>query len=194
MSTNKRIVLILFVVVVFALIKLNAFVLADELESLRGLQGVRVAVEKLSAEIERDGLSQAELKIDMEQKLRLAGLNVLTIEETRELPGAPYLRLGVQVLKSRSGFYVYSVGIELRERVHPLRRPRQSTWATTWDSLERFGWSSNTSDIRKTAKDVVDEFVNAYLSVNPKQGREYGQQTTIFDGITGRDCGVRRYR
>jgi hypothetical protein len=192
MNTNKRVILILIVVVVFALIKLNAFVLADELESLRGLQGVRVAVEKLSAEIERDGLAQAELKTDMEQKLRLAGLKVLTIEETRELHTEPYLRLAVQVLKSRSGFYVYSIGIELRERVRPLRKPRQSTWATTWDSLVRFGWSPNTSDIRNTAKDVVDEFVNAYLSVNPKQGRGYGQKGMILDGITGRDCGVRR--
>ena len=47
MNTNKRIILVFIVVVVFALIKLNAFVLADELESLRGLQGVRVAVEEL---------------------------------------------------------------------------------------------------------------------------------------------------
>jgi hypothetical protein len=128
----------------------------------------------------------------MEQKLRLAGLKVLTIEETRELHSVPYLRLAVQVLKSRSGFYVYCVGIELRERVHPLRKPRKSIWATTWDSLERFGSTPNAYDIRNTAKDVVDEFVKAYLSVNPKQGREYGQKTTIFEGITGRDCGVRR--
>ena len=188
MNTNKRIILVFIVVVVYALIKLNAFVLADELESLRGLQGVRVAVEELSAEIERDGLSQAELKIDMEQKLRLAGLKVLTIEETRELPGAPYLRMAVQVLKSRSGFYVYCVDIELRERVHPLRKPRQSIWSTTWDSLEHFGSTSDVADIGNTAKDVVDEFVNAYLSVNPKQGRKHGQKTIIFDGITGRYC------
>jgi hypothetical protein len=51
---------------------------AAEAELLSGLDGLRLAVERIKPEIERDGLFGNILLTDMELRLRLAGIKVLS--------------------------------------------------------------------------------------------------------------------
>ncbi len=60
-------------------------------ETLRGIKGVFLIVEAAEPEIERAGLTQRQIKTDVEQKLRLAGLNVLAPDEATKAPGRPWL-------------------------------------------------------------------------------------------------------
>lgn len=50
-------------------------------ESLKGLKGVNVLVDNLKPDIEKDGLKTSSIQTDVELKLRMAGIKVLTFEE-----------------------------------------------------------------------------------------------------------------
>src|SRR4030042_2259715 len=53
-------------------------------KALRGIKGLLVVVEKINPEIEKDGLTENQNQTDVELKLRMAGLNVLTSEERKK--------------------------------------------------------------------------------------------------------------
>jgi hypothetical protein len=68
-------------------------------EVLKGLEAVRPEVERLKPEIERDGLFREELQSDLELKLRMAGIRVLSEEDAQKNPNMPVLYLNVDALK-----------------------------------------------------------------------------------------------
>lgn len=75
----------------------------DPLEraTLKGLSGVNVFL-NLSEDnpsLEKDGLTESQIQTDVEIRLRKAGIRVLTVEETKELPRRPVL--SVTLLASR---------------------------------------------------------------------------------------------
>jgi hypothetical protein len=134
--------------------------------SLKGLQGVQVVVEPLEAEAEQVGLNKTSIQTDVELKLRQAGITVLTEA------GTPYLYIDVNTSKSPSGpLYAYFVGVKLCQTVRLDRDPSIKIFAaTTWDVAELGTVGRvNLRSIRERIKDLVDMFINAYLSVNPKK-------------------------
>jgi len=162
MSNCQRIALILGVVMVFTLAEQGPFLLAqDNRDALFGLQGCPVVVAPLGPEIEQNGLTGKQLQTDTEQRLRMAGIKVLSLKEATQVKGSPYFYLNVRVDKLKSGCYCYSISTELIEEAFPL-------WETAWTQLELLGLSCNLSDIRHHAQDMVDEFINEYLAANQK--------------------------
>lgn len=131
--------------------------------SLKGLKGVQVLVEPLQTEVEQGGLNKASIQTDVELKLRQAGITVLTEE------GTPYLYIDVNT--SSGSLYAYFVGVKLCQTVRLDRDPSiQVLLATTWDVGEVGTVGRvNLRSIRDRIKDLVDMFINAYLSVNPKK-------------------------
>jgi hypothetical protein len=77
--------------------------------TLRGLKGFGVLVEKLPPEVEQEGLNRLQLQLEVESKLRMAGIKVLTREEVFRTPGEPYLyiNVNVNVAKAESDIYPY---------------------------------------------------------------------------------------
>lgn len=138
----------------------------EEREVLRGLEGVRVLVDRLKPEIERDGLYIDTLQGDVEVKLRIAGIKVLSEEEWLQAPGAPYLFLVVDALKHKKG-YIFRIELSLREMVTSLRADGKN-FATTLTVPHEFGKTSYLSDIRDQVNDLADEFVQAWQEANPK--------------------------
>lgn len=135
-------------------------------EVLKGLKAVRLDVERIKPEIERDGLFRETLQTDMELKLRLAGIKVLTEEEAQATPDAPLLYLNADALKCSFG-YVYNIGLYLIESVTTVRRPMKAR-ATLLRIPEHLGIASRLSEVRDAAGDTLDEFVNAWKEVNSK--------------------------
>jgi hypothetical protein len=140
-------------------------------QSLKGLKGVFVLVEPLRAEVEKGGLNKTSIQTDVELKLRQAGTTVLTEAESHAVPGGPVLYVNVNAQSSQNGLtYAYSIRVELNQDVRLDRDPSiRIIGATTW-SVAGVGTvgRDNLRDIRNSTKDRVDEFINAYLSVNPK--------------------------
>ena len=141
-------------------------------KSLVGLKGVGVVIEQVSSEAEKDGLSRSTLQTDVELKLRQAGILVLTEDDRLTTPGAPYLYLNANTLKLQSGLYAYDVELFLKQDVFLTRAPKMRiTGATTWEASGVTGAVSPNSlgRLREKVRDLVDEFVNAYLAANPKR-------------------------
>jgi len=138
----------------------------DRRENLRGLVGVRVLVEEVSPPAEREGLATSSLKTMVELQLRQAGIRITRV--------GPYLYLNVNAVKGRvTGVYAVSVRLELNEMVRPNRDPSVKQFAVTWMALPVVGIipARDLRVIRESVKDMVDEFINAYLAANPKKER-----------------------
>ncbi len=134
-------------------------------ETLRGINGVFLLVEVVEPEIERAGFTQGQIKTDVELKLRLAGLNVLDPDEATKTPGRPWLAVYPNI-QTTDGVYVYATMLNLYQDVSLVRNSNRSI-ASTW-STASYGTSQKLANVRRTVKDLVDSFINAWLSVNPK--------------------------
>jgi hypothetical protein len=155
---------------VFTLISGNAYAFSSEVgtNTLKGLKGVYVGIEDISEEVIKDGLTVDSIRTDVELKLRLAGIPVLSKEAWAKEPGLPYLDVSVNVGKPEQGGYIYNIIVALRQGVFLERSPDISAQAETW-FVGGVGLTPDLRDIRHVTKDEVDKFINAYLSVNPKK-------------------------
>ena len=137
-------------------------------ESLRGLKGVFVTVERLDPEVEKDGLTAAQIRTDAESNLRRAGIKLLSKQEWFDSPGSPNLELNVFVLRLPSSpEYVYSINIALKQRAYLIREPIEVFGATTWSLGTITGITPHLDKIRSSVEAQVDKFIPAYVSVNP---------------------------
>ena len=139
--------------------------------TLQGLKGMRVLVEDLAPEVEREGLAKDALQKAIEDKLRAAGIKILTQEEAAQTPGEPYLYLNVNVTlpTGNEGVCSYSMDLALIQNVTLVRNPNQASYAITWSTggVGLIGRKS-LGDLRESIRELTEIFVKAYQSVNPK--------------------------
>lgn len=133
--------------------------------SLQGINAISVEIESLSDGAKLLGLSKDDIRTDVELKLRLAGIRVVTEKEVIGLPGMPSLYVMATVTESGKAV---SINVQLVQNVHLERNGQLAVGATTWD-VGAVGVNLTAQDIRDKIKDLVDTFVNAWLSVNPKK-------------------------
>lgn len=136
-------------------------------EVLKGLEAVRLEVERIKPEIERDGLFRDTLQSDMELKLRMAGIRVLSEEEAQKKPETPILYLNVDALKCSLG-YVYNIGLYLIEQGTLARKPMKAS-GIFLRIPEQLGIASRLSEIREAVDDSLDEFIKTWNASNSKQ-------------------------
>lgn len=135
--------------------------------SLRGLNGIEVFVGTLPSEVEQNGLTKSAIQTDVELKLRQAGIPVLDPKV-----GSPWLDVNVNVLSdSNSAIWTWTIRVELHQDAILTRDSSIfAKDAVTW-GLGMFGQigKQNLRSLRDNIKDKVDQFINAYLAVNPKK-------------------------
>jgi hypothetical protein len=140
-------------------------------QSLKGLRGVCVAVADLRPEVKQAGLTVEMIQTDAELKLRLAGIRVLTADDCAKEPGQPLLLLNATV-SGPPPYWRFSVTVALSQMVQLIRDPAIVVPADTWSEVGVNGLAPAAAMpdmIRSGSKDLVDKFINAYLSVNPKK-------------------------
>lgn len=139
-------------------------------QTLRGLKGVYAVVEDLRLEIEEEGLTRNEIHKTAVETLRAAGIPVLSEEAWQEAPGSPWLYLYAHVMRREfveERVYVFNISIELKQKVSLTRAPEEeAVFATTW-SRALLGKSGYLEDIRKGVQICLDDFIDAYGSMNP---------------------------
>ena len=130
--------------------------------TLRGLANFRVVIEWLEPDVASYGLSGAQLQTDVELRLRDAGL---VLKETS--PAWLYVRVST-IKVGQFEVFAYSLDIQLRQPV--TTGNGTVTTATTWSSgaIGCIAADRLSEKVRKSVSDHVDQFLNAYLSVNPK--------------------------
>lgn len=173
MRVWQRIPLIWTIIAFLMFVSTLVFAADEEVSraTLGGLKGVYVAVEELDPEIERDGLTKNQIQTDVELKLLQAGIKVLSKEQWKREKGSPYLYVNAHIMKVMSGVYIFNITTEFIQEVRLVRNSNIKAPAAIW-SAETLGISDHVRDIRDPARERVDKFINAYLSVNPKQAQE----------------------
>jgi hypothetical protein len=137
--------------------------------SLYGLEEVGIVVDSLHPDVERRGVSRAKIQSDLAQKLRQAGIRILTGEQWKELPGSPflYLYIGVEPLDS---FPVYSVTVrlQLRQQSCLSRNLIICGSAVTWENVGAIRMMSvaHLASIPEEVGTLVDRFIAAYQEEN----------------------------
>ncbi len=172
MSGKKCLMILIVMILSFGLASsLSAVNGKSNRATLRGLGGVGVLVEQLPGEVEAEGLTRNQLQKEVESRLRSAGIKVLTREECQKTPGEPYLyiNINVNIAKTESDVYPYSIDAVLIQKVSLLRNPNLTTYAVTWSSG---GVGSIAKEIlgqlAGNVEGIVDLFIKAFLSENPK--------------------------
>src|SRR5882724_9880802 len=103
--------------------------------TLQGLQGVYVLLEDIQPEMARAGLTTQQLQADVEERLRHAGIPVLTKDQAFRLQGTPFLYVYVHLVPHPIGLTVYSILVEVNQRAS-LDLNGSSASVSTW-SVQR---------------------------------------------------------
>ena len=145
-----------------------------ERESLRGLPGVFVLITGLDTEVESGGLTAAQLKADVEVRLRQAGIRVFTLEELKGLPSKPALQVEVLVARSEAlsaqldeTIYVFSIKAAVKQTATTLNAPNKVAYVTTWGTNNNgLASRANLKIVRDGVGVFVGRFINDFLAVN----------------------------
>ena len=138
-------------------------------ETLRGLPGVRLIVEKIDAEVERDGLTTDLVRTTAETRLRTAGIRRLSKDEVTMTQGRPTIQILVHTARADT-LYAYCVEVSVWQEMVPIhRQTSMPVWVRSWVTEHVVGIKShkNIHVLKTTVEGLVDEFIRAYVDVNP---------------------------
>jgi hypothetical protein len=127
--------------------------------SLQGIGSLHVVVEQLPEGARQLGLSEESLRTDVELKLRRNGITVTDVKGSQAL-----LYVAVNVVPGGGAASLY-VAVEQPARL--LCDDSIYVTATTWSTAGAVA-NPEAKFIRDRVGDLMDQFLNAWLAVNPK--------------------------
>jgi hypothetical protein len=149
-------------------------------EALHGLSTLGLRVEFDGSRQPDAGLTAEQLRSEILVRLHIGKLDVLDGKSWQKHNGDPYLYLNVHsmpvtVHTGTVDFYCYAVSLDLIEKVHLARKPRNVAEACTWSE----GYSlivpfDHLRRVTETVGDLAMEFVKAVKAANPARGPEVG--------------------
>lgn len=177
MNTSKKIAILTFAISIPFLFSPSKSFSLSCMESLKGLEGVEVLIEELKPDLEDFNLTMIQIQADVELKLRMGGIEVLSKEENEKIQPLrkPYLYIKINSYKMprRKGSFAFNIEIALNQQVvlreHStfLKKPFYApTWYTSFVGAVS---GEKVPEIRDVVKDLTDKFINAYLTANPKK-------------------------
>jgi hypothetical protein len=139
--------------------------------TLRGLKAVKVVVDPLGPELEREGLDANRFRGSVEQKLRFASIKV--DNDVNEFVGLSisFAQAGKKVLSIKKGSsFSLTIGLGVYQVAVLTRDMATKTVVETWGAEKTASSSARGLDheVSNAVDDLVDQFVKAYLSVNPR--------------------------
>ena len=131
--------------------------------ALKGITSLLVLIEGLDQGAAKLGLTADSIRTDVELKLRLAGIKILSTKD--RVVGNPCLYINVSVMENG---LAANASVEFDQDVRLDRDT--SIWltgATTWESAVLIS-NPSARGVRDHIKDKIDLFLNAWLRANPK--------------------------
>jgi hypothetical protein len=147
--------------------------IVSEKETLRGIKDMSVVIENLNPDIKRHGITVEKIRRDVELKLRMAGINVLSLKKEwsntkKTVALAPQFYVRVSTFHVPPS-YGYALSIEISLKRWFEFEENKISRVTTWHdgAIGFIGETVVASNIRNFVKDQVDGFLTDYLAVNP---------------------------
>ena len=141
----------------------------QSISSLTGRSGVGVVIEDIDQTIEREGFTAAQIQKDVEEKLRSAGIKILSETELTKSPGMPYLYVNIFTFKDED-IYAYHITLELKQMVSLVRKSAVKQSVATW-KMSGGGTvgALKLSTVRAAVGEYVTAFIKAYFAANLKK-------------------------
>jgi hypothetical protein len=142
-----------------------------EIQSLSGLDGVCIVVEKIKLDAAIHGLEKDAIHKRIESVLTDGGVPVISESRMLKSPGTPYLYAVIHTSWNQHALlYAYHVRLELRQGVKLERDPAQDCPAATWQSSEPTGIipEDKLNLLSDAVEQCATEFVVAYLKANKR--------------------------
>ena len=136
-------------------------------QSLKGIPAVWVAVEIRDPDGDWQGPTQAQVRTEVEERLKQAGIATTTQRGT-----TPYLYINVEAVKHADlSVYGYIIDVELRQAARVVRNPNILVFADTWSihSIGTVGAADLAEHLRVKLATHVNLFIEAYLAMNPRR-------------------------
>jgi hypothetical protein len=116
-------------------------------------------------------LKAKEIERYLDRKFKEAGIKRLSqaeFEKKKKDWAALYVYVGIirGAVDSLPDSYTYGIQVQLHQDAFLVRRSDHAVPVITWWT-SGFGCADSGVSIRLQAEGLVDEFINAYLSVNP---------------------------
>lgn len=138
--------------------------------TLRGLKAVKVVVDPLGSDLEREGLDANHLRITIEQRLRDAGIKV--DNDVNEFMGlsVSFAQGGGKTLFTKKGGFSLSISLGAYQVAVLTRDMATKTVVETWGVEKTLSVSTRDldRDVSRAVDELVEQFVKAYRSVNPQ--------------------------
>ena len=136
--------------------------------SLAGLKGVGIVIEDIDPAIEKEGLTSTQIQKDVEEKLRTAGIKILSDVELTKSQGMPYLYVNIFTFKDED-IYAYHITLELKQMVSLVRKASVKQSVATW-KISGGGTvgALKLATIRTAVGEYINAFIKAYFAANPK--------------------------
>jgi hypothetical protein len=181
MKRNLRLIpLALQIIAIFALlivsvIPVHAFDAEASRETLKGLTGFYLLIEELNpniakyASLQKNQISMQALKNQVENRLRTAGIRVLSWDEMMKTPERPMLYVAVNTHEYEKFWYACDIRVEVRQLVTLVSRPEKPISVGTW-SINMTG-VMNIGQLQALYDNLgllLDRFIQAYMAVNRK--------------------------
>jgi hypothetical protein len=159
----------------FSFLALPGFAADSELSraTLVGIQGLSVVVEEVQPNVQKYaakfGLSGAQIRRDVEQKLRESGIRIVEGNDWLAIPGRPALCVTVNTHETEKYWYAYDIKLELRQLAVLEANPQMKTLAGTWSiSLTGLANIGSLNLIRQDVGVLAGRFVQAWKLANKK--------------------------
>ena len=138
--------------------------------TLGGIDAMMVSFDQLDPRIEKAGLTLDQIKNDVELRLRAAGIKLQNSYSWGMDERKPLLVVRISIITNEDPqFYIYNIDVKFMQYAVLVKaEDGLKHHVTTWSTLA-FGFAPELTDIRKSVKDQIDIFINAWVSVNPKE-------------------------
>jgi len=146
--------------VVFLLLSTASFIRADvSMSSLQSLSGVGVQIRGLPASTSVFALTEDGIADFVQRGLEKNGVRVLDREGIKRKPGEPVIEVTLNLVKVRGPSHLYTIDLELRETVAPVRELRslKEIPAVTW-KRQMAGIANRGSTVLDALEELIDDF------------------------------------
>ena len=140
-----------------------------EKASLVGLSRVYVVV-TTTPQAEQDGLTSADLKTEVEARLRSAGIKVIDKGEWTTDDGVLSITISALPIE-KLPLYACSFTLDLKQAVIALRDRNARMMGATWQAggIAAFGRPKFKEAAKRNTIEFVDSFISDYKAANPQK-------------------------
>lgn len=144
--------------------------------TLRSLDALYVAFERLDPDARSQGLDEEQLRTEVEEQLQRAGLALQTRKEFDLSPEKVILYIRLSTLR-RGSCIAYSVSIALRQEVVLVRDPGITLVTETW-SVGGIG-SADPGKLKEVAKEAIKTYLDRFVSAR-RSVADYDRERRIL--------------